>query len=326
MKKQILCAALAVLLTTGCAQKAPTVSSPEAAVQASHTASFLPINLLPENFIIPADSITDTACSIFCIGQQVGGIIKTDLSTDVLVNSDYDAVGNYLGKFVPEGLVFDTMIDGGYPITADLVLVNPDTKASREFMHYLYEKDGFCYDLWLDFAYLQYWEHKEILVASGVAHDLEITKPNADYAPNFENTGLNLGEPNGNTCPILSDGAVIGGYEYTGLAPVVLHEKDDFLNMADFHPEYGYTQMSVSEFRIRKYLQKYNTEGWAAEYDFMYENQDDANRSVSVFLVLTNRETEEKRSFLHHFYSEDAGQIYDVWSENTAASQPEGAN
>lgn len=326
MKIHIICAALAtVILTAGCAAKSETIPALECTAQSS--VSHSPIHLdLPEGYWIPTETATVKECSIFCAGQRVGGVIKTDLSTDMLVNADFDTVREYLGQYVPDGLVYDTMIDGVYPVTADMVLVDPDTKASREFMHYLYEQDGICYDLWLDFAYLQYWEHKEILVTSGIAPNLEIIQPESGYVPNFENTGLNLGEPDGNTCPIVSDGKIIGGFDYTELAPVVLDQQSDFLNMEEADPECSYPQMSVSEFRIRKYLQRHIPEGWTAEYAFMYENQDTADRSVSVSMVLTNSETGEQRSYLHQFFCWEPLRIYDSWNENTEALLPEGTN
>lgn len=322
MKKRILCAALAAaILTAGCGMKSEIGPTQVSTVQTSESPS--PIHLdLPEGYWIPTETATEKECSIFCVGQRVGGVIKTDLCIDVLINADFGAVREYLGQYVPEGLDYDTMIDGGYPITADMVLVDPETKVSREFMHYLYEQDGCCYDLWLDFAYLQYWEHKEILVTSGIAPNLEVVTPESDYVPNFENTGLNLGEPNGNTCPIVSDGKIIGGFDYTELAPVVLYEHSEFLNMEDADPECSYPQMSVSEFRIRKYLQRHIPEGWTAEYAFMYENQDSVDRSVSVSMILTNGETGEQRSYLHQFFWWEPLRIYDSWNENTTAIQP----
>lgn len=266
---------------------------------------------LPQGYWIPTENATDKECSIVCAGQRVGGVLKTDLSTDVLVNSDFEAVRAYLGQYVPEGLVYDTMIDGGYPVTADLVLVNPDTMASREFMHYLYEQDGCCYDLWLDFVYLNYRDQVELLIASGIAPDLEYVEQDSEYVPNFENTGLNLGQPNGNTCPIVWEGEVIGGFDYTELAPVVLHREEDFLNMEAYDP--SFVQLSCSEFRIRKYMQRHIPEGWSDEYVLMYQDQDYADCSVSMSFKITNPETGEQRQSLHHFMRWD-GRIYDSWN------------
>lgn len=303
MRKQILSLLLlAALLLSGCGK-------PETAPQET-AFSFLRF-LLPEDFRISSE--TEQECTLLCVGQRVGGALKTDLSADVLVNPDFDAIRNYLSRFVPDGLVFDSMIDSGSTVQADFVLVDPVTRKNREFQHTFYEKDGCCFDLWLDCTYLSGWERAEILAASGIVPNLQYTMPEDTYVPNFENTGLNLGQPQGNTCPIVSEGAVIGGFDYTELSAEILHQEDDHLNMEDFDPTGSFVQMSYSEFCIRRYMQRHIPAGWLEEYILMYLHEDSEDPSVSMHFKITNPETSEERQSLHHFLTWD-GQVYDSWN------------
>lgn len=169
------------LLLTGCGASTvaadptgnPTLpaSEPQAAAQADFSFS------LPDGYTIA--NATEDSCDIVKDGTSVGGFVRTGLGASAVTDPDSDVYLPYLETFVPEGLVYDYMAghaeENPTLIDVALILVDPDTRESHEYMHYLFIHGDECYDLWLDSELVDSKDRCDILVTSGV-------DPNAEYA------------------------------------------------------------------------------------------------------------------------------------------------
>lgn len=130
----LLLGAICIITTVcGCA---PTHSSP------------LPDFQLPEGFHLQTKD--KSTYSLINGDQPVGEIVKTTLSTDVLSTPDCEDIIAYLETYVSEGMQYEYMMGYGEdtgPVEIGLNILDPTTLAGHEYTHYLFEKDGECYDL-----------------------------------------------------------------------------------------------------------------------------------------------------------------------------------
>lgn len=285
---------------------------------------------LPADCHIPETAITATDCPIICAGQRIGGFIYTDLSPEVLKNWDVEAIAQYLKQYVRPTLECEYMIDGVDPISAALIIVDLENNDFHEYMHFLFEKDGGVYDLWLDTRYVDGEFQNEIAAAAGLYIGEPVVNPDAPR-PDFS-----FGLPEGyfrtdvteDSCSIMcftrpvsgdhdhshsknhshstiqQDGKVVGTITATSLTPAALRPVE-VIPMGDDYPEDSY-----AEFAIRRYLESTDPDGWYGEYIMNFWNEDTDHPIVGVSYAITEEATNERREFSHDFFEKD-GIVYD---------------
>lgn len=108
---------------------------------------------LPSEYII--SDIGNTECTIYRDTEVIGGIVLTNLNNGSIEDIDKTELRQYLDTFAPAPLVYEYMAmfwtDDYYNnyVSIKLTVTDPDTEASDNYHHYLFEKEGHCYDLWL---------------------------------------------------------------------------------------------------------------------------------------------------------------------------------
>lgn len=108
---------------------------------------------LPEGYSI--SDIGDTCCSIYRDAEMVGGIVATDLNKGSIVDIDKTELRQYLDTFAPLPLTYEYISmyfsNGEYDyISINFTVSDTKTMQTKNYHHYLFERDAHCYDLWLD--------------------------------------------------------------------------------------------------------------------------------------------------------------------------------
>lgn len=275
---------------------------------------------LPDGMFIPEEDNTGTDCPIVCAGQRIGGFIRTELEPSALIANDMHDLVDYLQQYVPEGLVYEYMGGGSGIVDMSFILVDPNTIQHREFKHWFFEKDGSVYDLWLDTRYVDGETECSILVTSGINPGLETIQIDAPV-PNFDfdlPEDFTLGQPEGDSCPILLGDLAVGGFRCTDLPVKALAYADDLLDMEPYNQcgDSCYADNSFSEFAIHRDLARSLSETESEEYIMMYSDETGEDAFVSVSYRVTDSVTGEARESNHTFFQHD-GIVYDLWLDYT---------
>lgn len=271
---------------------------------------------LPEGLLMPSACMTEKECAIICCGQRIGGVILTDLNPMALAMDSKDKVLNYLVQYVPETLFYEYMMDWGPGdvMTVDWIMIDPEVMRSREFRHYLYEKDGSVYDLWLDHRYVDGEMENAIVTENGI---LDLTVFNPEEEPDFNFNlpeNFTLGTPSGNACPILYGGAEVGGIALTRLNELALQSDDGRLNINDYLPEaeVRFGEFSTAQFALSRYLSRNLPETSGYEYMIYYGTDRDELPTADVMWKVTDGETGDVTEYLHTFFVKNC-MVYDLW-------------
>lgn len=158
MKKRsmILLVLLVMLMSVGC----QTVASDTAAVP---TFDFE----LPEGYTI--DHIAGNSCDIVSGDEVVGGFMRTDLDVACIDTQDFDTIFAYLKTYTAPNETFEFFMDHWTSCLNVVVkITNTQTSESYEQYHHLFEKDGACYDMWLDGLYVERDSVEEFVDAVGI--------------------------------------------------------------------------------------------------------------------------------------------------------------
>lgn len=82
---------------------------------------------------------------------KIGGLIQTDLDYSALGQDGSDALTQYVDAMAPLPLIPEYIAmgaDGSYAM--NLRITNPETQEVTNSSHFFFERDGVCFDLWLD--------------------------------------------------------------------------------------------------------------------------------------------------------------------------------
>lgn len=279
---------------------------------------------VPQGFSI--SEVGDGKYNIICAEQRVGGIIRTELGTDVLKDHDLDAVLDYLMTYVPEGLEREYMAGHGTreydPIDVSLILVNLENMSIREFKHWFFLKDGACYDLWLDTTYVDGEEECLILKSTGAdpnvvyGGDEFLPKPDFDFPMPG---GLTAGEVTDNTLPIFRDGVQVAGVTVTKIKADGLYCREDTVFTEQMRDAMDYPLDSYTHFAVLHHLTKQLPLGASYEYMTMYAGQDTDTPVVAVSFAITD-ENGQRTEIHHTFFRKDAV-VYDLWEDRSLLDQ-----
>lgn len=310
---------------------------------------------MPQGIRLSLAQPGEKECSIICSGQRIGGFIVTDLGADVVRNHETDAITAYLDRFLEgkDNLVYDYMMGygEGHPIDCAFILVDLEQMKSREYMHYFFEKNDLCYDLWLDHRYVDGEMEHSILTTTGVETGTELAVcvetgtelavfPEEDAQPAFDfllTDGCRLTEytehgsghdhmahctltaPEGDFCRILRDGEEIGSIRRTRLTERALTDTDDDLDMnvyVDQTADSYFWDESYTEFAILRDLEQTLPEVCYYEYILSSGSLDDGSPCVTVNFAVTNEETGERHEYYHRFFLRN-DIVYDICVEYT---------
>lgn len=97
--------------------------------------------------------IDDYACEIYKGTEKIGGIVLTSLNDGKISDIDKTELRRYLDLFAPSPLSYEYVAmycadDFDY-VSIALEVWDPELQVARDYHHYLFEKAGCCYDLWL---------------------------------------------------------------------------------------------------------------------------------------------------------------------------------
>lgn len=145
MKKRslILLVVLVMLMSAGCqATESDTAAAP--------TFDFA----LPEGYAV--DHIAGNTCDIVSGEEVVGGFTRTDLDVSCIDTQDFDTIFAYLETYTAQNETFEFFMDH-WTSCLNIVfkITNTQTNEAYEQYHHLFEKDGVCYDMWLDGRYVE---------------------------------------------------------------------------------------------------------------------------------------------------------------------------
>lgn len=271
---------------------------------------------LPAGFYIPDDQLNNDECFIVCreIGP-VGGMILTDFDELILVDYDGEEIRDYLQKFVPSGYGLDYMISWSDCVEASMNLVNLSTLESVEFKHYFFEKDGKIIDCWLNTMYLDGKDQIAFCQAFGINQNVIYVPNSTEVEPTFDFAlpeGYTLAEEENDACAILLNGQTVGGIEYTGIQPEVFCETERRNFWDQMTEEWGYLDVSKSDFSMIRFLTQSLPEECWAEYMIMYWNEEEEQPVAGISFAVTNEATGERQDTSHTFFCKD-GAVYDIW-------------
>lgn len=290
---------------------------------------------LPKAFFIPEETITENKCSIICrdVGR-VGGIIRTDLDTSVLLDFmtsfELGDVLDYLRQYVPDGYDLEYMASINNTLNLDFILVNLETMETREFKHVFFEKNEAIYDLWLDTRYLSGKDICEILVSTEIDPSANYVgeTPSSDVPNDFDiSEEFTLEKRGDSNCVISFDGNEVGGINATGI-PLDMFlscEKDTFWdNFQETENGVFYMDDTPSEFATVRYLAETVPDDCYFEYIMMYLEDDSGNPVLSISFAVTNMQTEERKEYSHTVFEKDSN-VLDIWFDCSMISEKDAA-
>lgn len=106
---------------------------------------------LPDAYKISEKS--DNSCVIYKGAEIVGGITLTNLNNGKIADIDKFELRQYLDLFAPSPLTYEYVAmycsDKFDYVSINFTVTDPDTKETTYYHHYLFERAGGCYDLWM---------------------------------------------------------------------------------------------------------------------------------------------------------------------------------
>lgn len=107
----------------------------------------------PSEYII--SDIEDSGCVIYRNNEEIGGIVLTNLNNGSILDIDKTELRQYLDTFAPVPLQYEYVSMfcsddyGNDYVSIKFTVMDPDTEAVNYYHHYLFEREGQCYDIWM---------------------------------------------------------------------------------------------------------------------------------------------------------------------------------
>ena len=106
---------------------------------------------LPDAYMI--SDIDDNDCTVYKGTEAIGGIVFTNLNNGKIADIDKTELRQYLDTFAPSPLTYEYVAmyfsdDIDY-VSLNFAVTDPTTQEVAYYHHYLFERAGGCYDLWL---------------------------------------------------------------------------------------------------------------------------------------------------------------------------------
>lgn len=106
---------------------------------------------IPDAYII--SEIGDNSCAVYKGTEVIGGIVLTNLNNGKIADIDKIELRQYLDSFAPSPLTYEYVAmycsDNFDYVSINFVVTDPETQESTYYHHYLFERAGGCYDIWL---------------------------------------------------------------------------------------------------------------------------------------------------------------------------------
>lgn len=107
----------------------------------------------PSEYII--SDIKDNGYAIYRNAEEIGGIVLTNLNNGSIIDIDKTELRQYLDTFAPVPLQYEYVSMfcsddyGNDYVSIKFTVTDPDTETVNHYHHYLFEREGQCYDIWM---------------------------------------------------------------------------------------------------------------------------------------------------------------------------------